>query len=431
MRSILFLLILILLSITAFGSGSDILGFGARNIAMGNTGTSVSNDSSAVFYNVALLTETGNHLMLGTTLTDMYIDIMPYEGSTGYDYNGVTNMYGLYISGKHNLKFNNFAFGFGIYLPTNRVHLEKSFFPDERERYFSNQIHPELYGVRSEGESIYLAAAYRIFKNLSLGAGAIMKINSFAPSYQYLPSITKTDEMYLNLAAEEKVKLFPVMGIFYRPYENLGLGLSYRSQAYFKIISRSYTEVKGLTRQGEPNISEEIFNFQFTPTEYTGSISYRFNNYLFSTDIVYEEYSEYRDSHNQKPILPFNDIVSTHIGMEYIVNNFLQLRGGYVYRPSPVPKQNGRTNYADTDTHYLSAGSGLIWNYEGWRLHLDIYALLMLFEERKNTKTGSAIEPVIDEDKYTEGLQSRNPGYPGFTISGYGYGGGISLTIFY
>ncbi|MCX7959748.1 MAG: outer membrane protein transport protein, partial [Deltaproteobacteria bacterium] len=402
----------------------DIIGFGARGIAMGNTGASASIDSSAVFYNAALLTESGNHLMLGTTLTDMYIDIVPFQGSTGEYYGGVTNMYGLYISGRHNLKFSNFAFGFGIYLPTNRIHLEKSFFPDERERYFTNKIHPELYGVRSEGESIYVAAAYRILNNLSIGAGTIMKINSVAPSYQYLPSITKTDQMYLNLSAEEKIKIFPLAGIYFRPSERLSLGLSYRASTYFKIISRSFTEVKGLTQPGQPNVSEEIFNFQYTPDEYTGSVSFKHGNYLFTTDIVYEAYSDYRDSHNQKPVVPFNDIVSVHFGTEYVFSDFLLLRGGYVYRPSPVPVQNGRTNYADTDTHCLTLGAGLKWNYEGWRLNLDIYSLFMYFEERENRKSDEAVEPVIDEDKYTDGLQSKNPGYPGFTMSGFGYGGG-------
>lgn len=427
----LFLIYLITFPQLLFSSGSDIIGFGARSISMGNSGASASNDSSAVFYNVSLLTEIGNHLMIGTTLTDMYIDITPFEGSTGDKYGGVTNMYGLYISGKHNLKFENFALGFGIYLPTNRIHLEKSYFPDERESYFTNKIHPELYGVRSEGESIYLAAAYRIFNNLSFGAGSIMKINSFAPSYQYLPSISKTNEMHLNLSAEEKIKIFPLLGIFYKPFNNLNIGLSYRSSTYFKIVSRSYTEVKGLTKPGKPNISEEIFVFQYTPDEYTGSLTYIYKNLLFTTDIVYEKYSDYRDSHNQKPIKPFKDIVSVHFGTEYILKDFLLLRGGYFFHPTPVPEQDGRTNYADTDTHYLTLGSGLKWHYESWRLHLDIYSLFMYFEKRENKKSNNSLDPVIDEDTSTEGLQTKNPGYPGFSMSGFGYGGGISLSIFY
>ncbi len=361
------IVVLFLYPYLLFASGADIIGFGARSIGMGNTGAASSNDSSAVFYNPSLLTEMENHIMLGTTLTDMYIDITPFEGSTGDRYSGVTNMYGLYISGKHNLKFDNFAFGFGIYFPTNRVHLEKSYFPDERERYFTNKIHPELYGVRSEGESIYISAAYKIFKSLSIGGGAIMKINSNAPSYQYLPSITDTSNMYLNLAGEEQMKTYPVVGIYYSPFESFSIGLSYRHETGFKIVSTSYTEVRGLTKAGEPNVSEEIFYFQYTPTELTGAISYRIS------DFVYEVYSNYRDSHYQKPVVPFNDIVSIHIGTEYRLNSKILLRGGYIYHPTPVPEQNGRTNYADTTVHYFNIGGGLNWTYENWRLSLDIY----------------------------------------------------------
>jgi len=414
-----------------FASGSDIIGFGARGISMGNTGASAAIDSSAVFYNVGLLPEIQNHLMLGTTLTDMYIDIKPFEGSTGEAYSGPTNMYGLYISGKHNLKFKDFAFGFGIYLPTNRIHLERSYFNDERERYFTNKIHPELYGVRSEGESIYLAGAYRIFKRLSIGAGAIMKINSNAPSYQYLPSITDTKNMYLNLAAEEKGKLFPLFGLYYSPLDSLRFGFSYRGETGFKIVSKSYTEVKGLTKPGEPQLSEQIFYFQYTPEEYTASVSYDFRDILLTSDVVYERYSSYRDSHYEKPVVPFSDILSVHLGTEYKYSESFFIRGGYVYHPSPVPEQNGRSNYADTDVHYFNLGCGLVWNYEDWRLHLDIYSQILYFVKRENAKSPSAKEPVLDEDKYTDGLQSKNPGYPGFTMSGYGYGGGLSVSIYY
>lgn len=427
----IYVFVILLYPVLSFASGSDIIGFGARNIGMGNTGVASSSDSSAVFYNPALLTECGNHIMLGTTLTDMYIDIVPFEGSSGERYDDVINMYGLYISGRHNLKFDKFAFGFGIYLPTNRVHLEKSYFPDERERYFSNKIHPELLGTRSEGESIYISAAYRVFKDLSIGGGAILKINSDAPSYQYLPSIIDTSSMYLNLAGEEKIKLFPVAGIVYRPFESLRIGFSYRSETGFKIVSTSYTEVRGLTKPGEPNVSKEVFYFQYTPSEYSGAISYRIKDLLFVLDIVYEEYSNYRDSHYQRPTVPFWDIVSTHLGIEYTLNERILLRSGYVFHPSPVPEQDGRTNYADTTVHYFNFGGGSNWKYEDWRLVLDIYVQIISFVYRENVKSTEAKDPVVDEDKYLEGLQSKNPGYPGFSIDGFGYGGGISVSIFY
>ncbi len=55
----------------------------------------------------------------------------------------------------------------------------------------------------------------------------------------------------------------------------------------------------------------------------------------------------------------------------------------------------------------------------------------MYFIPREDKKSADAKEPVLDEDQYSDGIQSKNPGYPGFSMEGFGYGGGLSVSIYY
>ncbi|MDF1564967.1 MAG: outer membrane protein transport protein [Deltaproteobacteria bacterium] len=60
------------------------------------------------------------------------------------------------------------------------------------------------------------------------------------------------------------------------------------------------------------------------------------------------------------PISPgFVDNLTPRLGVEHPLSENLWLRGGYAYRPTPVPNQVHRTNYLDASTHVLSAGLGI------------------------------------------------------------------------
>lgn len=48
-----------------------------------------------------------------------------------------------------------------------------------------------------------------------------------------------------------------------------------------------------------------------------------------------------------------------HVGVEHLPLGWLALRGGYLFRGTPYPRQDGATNYLDGDAHGLTLGLGL------------------------------------------------------------------------
>ncbi len=60
------------------------------------------------------------------------------------------------------------------------------------------------------------------------------------------------------------------------------------------------------------------------------------------------------------PISPgFVDNLTPRVGVEHPLTDSVVVRGGYAYRPTPVPNQVARTNYLDASTHILAAGLGV------------------------------------------------------------------------
>ena len=75
-------------------------------------------------------------------------------------------------------------------------------------------------------------------------------------------------------------------------------------------------------------------------------------------------------------------------GLEWTATSWLCLRGGYLYRASPYPRQTGHTNTLDRDVHGLTAGLGfrLLTGDDGEGLSLDIAGSLYLLGAETITK---------------------------------------------
>lgn len=119
------------------------------------------------------------------------------------------------------------------------------------------------------------------------------------------------------------------------------------------------------------------------------------------------------------------------------------------YTPTPVPPQTGRTNYVDNDRISSSLGTQYRFNL----MHTDVWigAQLQLHRllERHQTKLptptradGTNLAPDRVKDEIPDdaqisgepvanigGLQTNNPGWPGFASGGWILGGTLTLTV--
>ena len=100
---------------------------------------------------------------------------------------------------------------------------------------------------------------------------------------------------------------------------------------------------------------------------------------------------------------------------------------GIGWRPSPTPSQTGRTNYVDNDRVVVSAGGGhrFRWGGESVRLGVAMQLHLLLPEDTFKTMPSVNVgcDPDVavlcDEDLNRDGLQTGNPGFPGYSHGGH------------
>jgi hypothetical protein len=112
-----------------------------------------------------------------------------------------------------------------------------------------------------------------------------------------------------------------------------------------------------------------------------------------------------------------------------------------------VPDQTGRTNYVDN--HRIVAALGAGSEFEWWeqRFEVDLGLQMHALLERETIKRVAARAPgcatdttrlcdeVADSDTdtpvlsaaQTRGLQTGNPGFPGFSAGGYLVAGGVDV----
>jgi long-subunit fatty acid transport protein len=93
----------------------------------------------------------------------------------------------------------------------------------------------------------------------------------------------------------------------------------------------------------------------------------------------------------------FSDILYPRLGVSYALGEALELRGGYVYRPTMLPNQRYESNYLDSDSHLISFGVG--WSFTDPTevftrpVHIDAALQLTHLADRKVQKA-SATDPV-------------------------------------
>lgn len=107
------------------------------------------------------------------------------------------------------------------------------------------------------------------------------------------------------------------------------------------------------------------------------------------------------------------------------------------WRPTPVPEQSGRSSYVDPSQLALALSARWsITSSLSWQISAQAHWLLPRVDE----KDQRALDPVRDEfpasvdelsgEPITSsgGLQSNNPGFPGYESGGMVWSGGVSLT---
>jgi long-chain fatty acid transport protein len=356
---------------------ADLFGFGARGAAMGGAQVANAEDVSATYYNPALM----------AGFDDIHIDVGYQVGAPsltvdgrdlGVDWSRGMPM-GLVVPGK--VAGKKVAIGAGLFLPDQQITRTRTL-PSQKPRF-------ALYDNRPQRLVLSAVAAFEIRPGLVIGGGlAYMSSTHGDVELQGLVGFPQSElsDLQLQIDVDLKTIRYPHAGIAWQALPWLDVGLSYRGG--FRLQVDQGVLIKGDVGLpgSEPvvdnghldmhSVSQDLFQ----PAQLTAGFAAQVTpRTLVAFDVGWHRWSQFEnpaahieldldlgsfnDFVNLPPALPlpephYHDVVVPRLGVERALTDRLDLRGGYVYEPSPAPEQIGETNFIDNDKHTLSLGAG-------------------------------------------------------------------------
>lgn len=448
----------------------DLYGPSSRGAASGNTGTASATDYSATYYNPAALVLGESSAGVGFIGSGGSARILPFARPSGYGIPDLTDagpaiadedtlrqrrgqrvpsQYGVLVGAANRLGTENLRLGVMAYVPLVGTEEQMSTFNDERERLFSNQLQFELLGGRVQHATVFLAAAYQVTDWLAIGFGASYMPAADTQNFIYLDNIADQSDVDLNVGLALRSRFRPNAGVVVLPAEGWRVGVSFRDVQFLRLTGRNEVQVRGLQGESEnyPFYQDLDLTLQFSPRTFTAGASWTPGPVTISTDLRYYVWSSYRN--NQGKDAGFNDTFSPRVGMLWQVDERHGVRAGLEWEPSPVGDTSGRFNYVDNDRFVTAVGSEHALLFDESRLvfswHVQAHWLLTSTVNKRVPDTivpcGPGVTEICDEVPNTsidpdtgepyvlgQGLQTSNPGFPGWTSGGVVASAGAEIT---
>jgi long-chain fatty acid transport protein len=333
-----------------------------------------------------------------------------------------------------------------------------SFFNDEREQYFSNSLHPELYSDRLTSMALAFGVGSKPLDWLSLGVAFTLNLANTATGQTYVGNANNLDQtLQLSTDLDVGTGVAPHFGALLEPFEQLDLSLTVHTPQAMTIETTPSTYLRNGDKQGAKRravhawlpwtfglgASYEVFR----APRHVGAVT---------AGATYQLWSQYENRQGERPLRNYewSDVPSGTLGLRYTYDERVSTYIDGRYQPTPVPLQTGRTNYVDNDRWSAGAGVNYDLDVKKWEVtfRFGVQAQFHLLTERHQTKIdprapqfagGTFSQLVIDERPSTvedmlgnpipeaEGLQTNNPGWPGFGSKGILAGAGASASLLF
>lgn len=440
-RGIGFGLVFLFSAATAQAGFSSVFGVGPESMGMGGTSLrGVDADGHAAFQQPARLGYL-NSSKLSLSVVNTEVKLKPFgrvvvneAGTTGiFDSAGVLGGRGQMLGLAIPLGPKKRPFGIGVSAYLSGDSVSRVSGPPINNPYYP------LYQDVTRNAAYTVAVGYRVWQGLSLGFGANTSLLSLA-DYRLVNAQNGTS--YSASTVEVKSAFSPSFAAVYdfRCADECG-GEDKGPPLVVGLIRRGKSELKtkltaAVSIQSVPVTGELVSFPHFSPAEWGLMGSYAINElWLLSLDLSYVQWSEYRNPYGSGNVnsfifgsssisAGFKDVLVSRLGLSRDWNfsgswlKTLTARFGYFFYPSPVPAQTTNSNYADSDRHGISLGTGLKVSNplgaEAAPLRLDLFGQYNLLVAKNTSKQ-----------------LASNLGAPGYPVGGdiwvYGLGLGFDF----
>ena len=365
-------LLLLLLSVRADAAGFGIYEWSARGNALGGAMVGRADDPSTIAYNPAGMVQLeGTQFMAGFTAISPTVDMEGFNLPIGWDSSASTlsaTWFPPHIYYTRQVNENHW-FGVGLF---TRFGLGTEFDPGWFGRY--NSTNAEITSV-----SLNPSWAWKLNDKVSVGVGI--------------------EAMYFGINLQRQILAGPVdigselegdsfglgwnLGLLFKPVEEVRIGLAYRSSVEQDVEGdlRFSTPVPGVLTNTNANGKITL------PDLFSAGVFWQATPRLgLEIDAVLTRWStydkltiRYDDPVNGKDFATspkdWNDTWRYQLGIEYALNDKLDLRLGYVIDPSPIPDHTVDYILPTNDRKLYSIGLGFKnndWNYDLSYTYLDI-----------------------------------------------------------
>lgn len=350
---------------SVFAGGIATSGQGARAMGMGGAFIGVADDSTALYYNPAGLTQVkGTEVNAG--ISYLFPEIL-YTMPNGVEQKNDKKALGPFLFFSTN-KVSPVVLGFGMYSPFARAS-DWSVDPVNNFGPLKSKI------VRVDYTP---AVAYQINSQLSVGIGFTLARGEEEWQNPAGPVTTYKDE-------SDGYGYGGTIGILYQVSDKLNIGTVYRSRMNVKFEGTAQLITPG------PLLSDDFkLNWHFPSTLGLG-LSYKpktdllialdlnWTGWSYWEDLSYD-YKNWTDMTNK---VDAHDTVDLQVGTEFEPTKNIILRGGYGFSPDATPAERISPQTPDAETHTLSLGGG----YALGSLHLDMGYTYVFSAKREVTNS--------------------------------------------
>jgi long-chain fatty acid transport protein len=344
--------------------------------------------------------------------------------------------------------------GFYSLIPLAQFTTGHAFFVDEREQFFTNSLHPELYADRLTAVSLAFGLGAKLTKRLSIGADVTLSLHNVAKASTFVGNADDLSRtLLLSTDVSVEMAFAPHFGIAYDITDRLHLAATLHTVERFDIV----TSFSTFLPDGNKQVATRTAVHDYMPVRLGFGASCEIisdgiseptdtNELALHAVAVLGFWSDYIDRQNEHPLpgYEWRNTVSVGVGARHSYGHLRTFLDA-MFVPTPVPLQTGRTNYVDNDR--ISTGAGFDYGFKAFKLEWRVGAqaqLHMLMERYQHkldpsTSTdGTQVRDEFPDDAIDSrgrpipsaaGLQTNNPGWPGFSSAGMLFGGGVNLAV--
>ncbi len=412
------------LEATAWAGSGAMFGEASRTAALADAVTARRGELSSIYYNPGALADLEQGAFALTTHVGWLRRSFAREGEAAEEDSRTIGGYGFAVGtrlpGPDWLRA--FRVGAALHLPAAHImRLVAPARPDEPSF--------PLYGDRTERFSLSAAVAVELFSRIGIGAGITLSptlVSPTAAGYDPYRSSDVTQNVVLDIGRELKFGASFMAGIRAQVVEELSLGLAYRAMSNTAAAGPNDIAAGGLRMQDQLDFYDLLEPEQIA----VGAAVFPLPDWSLSIDGVLSRWSDYHTIHHRRPPDSFSDVVYLRTGLEWQSPlDWLELRAGYGYEPSPIPPQDGVTNLLGGDAHAVALGAGFDLRPLDWApLRIDAHVRTHLLEPHQDEKS---LEALPDADPEAPGQQVDNLGYPGFSAEASFWQLGMTLNLFF